>query len=99
MHVRDLQGIGLKEELAVAELIGLCSGALGKPVKESMVVIRNKTVGGTIAKVQEFANVLQVCVDTNAKKVLIPVASVLDLQTVPTDLLVRGAACVLCGSD
>ena len=32
MRVSDLQGIGLTEELAVAELIGLCSGALGKPV-------------------------------------------------------------------
>lgn len=47
------------------------------------------TVGGTIAKVEEFANVLQVCVDAGAKKVLIPAASVMDLQTVPPDLLVK----------
>ena len=89
MHISDLQGIGLTEELAVAELIGLCSGALDKPVQESMVVIGNMTVGGTIAKVEEFANVLQVCVDAGAKKVLIPAASVMDLQTVPPDLLVK----------
>ena len=89
MHVSDLQGIGLAEELAVAKLIGLCSGTLGKPVQESMVVIGNMTVGGTIAKVQEFANVLQVCVDAGAKKVLIPAASVMNLQTVPPDLLVK----------
>ena len=54
-----------------------------------MVVIGNMTVGGTIAKVQEFANALQVCVDAGAKKVLIPAASVMDLQTVPPDLLVK----------
>ena len=36
-----------------------------------MFVIGNMTVGGKIAKVQEFANVLQVCVDAGAKKVLI----------------------------
>jgi len=89
MHVSDLQGIGLTEGLAVAELIGLCSGALGKPVQESMVVIGNMTVGGTIAKVEEFANVLQVCVDAGAKRVLIPAASVMDLQSVPADLLVK----------
>lgn len=89
MHLSDLQGIGLTDELAVAELIGLCSGALEKPVQESMVVIGNMTVGGTIAKVEEFANVLQVCVDVGAKKVLIPATSVMDLQTVPPDLLVK----------
>ncbi|WP_281862692.1 protease Lon-related BREX system protein BrxL [Planomicrobium okeanokoites] len=89
MHISDLQGIGLTDELAIAELIGLCSGALEKPVTESTVVIGNMTVGGTIAKVEEFANVLQVCVDAGAKKVLIPAASVMDLQTVPPDLLVK----------
>lgn len=89
MHITDLQGIGLTSELAIAELIGLCSGALEKPVQEGMVVIGNMTVGGTIAKVEEFANVLQVCVDAGAKKVLIPAACVMDLQTVPPDLLVK----------
>lgn len=89
MHISDLQGIGLTSELAIAELIGLCSGALEKPVQESTVIIGNMTVGGTIAKVSEFANVLQVCVDAGAKKVLIPAASVMDLQTVPPDLLVK----------
>lgn len=89
MHISDIQGIGLTDELAVAELIGLCSGALDKPVQESTVVIGNMTVGSTIAKVEEFANVLQVSVDAGAKKVLIPAASVMDLQTVPPDLLVK----------
>lgn len=69
MHISDLQGIGLTDELAIAELIGLCSGALDKPVQESTIVIGNMTVRGTIAKVEEFANVLQVCVDAGAKKV------------------------------
>lgn len=89
MHLSDLQGIGLTDKLAVAELIGLCSGALNKPVQESLVVTGNMTVGGTIAKVEELANVLQVCVDAGAKRVLIPAASVMDLQTVPPDLLVK----------
>ncbi|MDN5388445.1 MULTISPECIES: protease Lon-related BREX system protein BrxL [Bacillus] len=89
MHISDLQGIGLTDELAIAELIGLCSGALGKPTQESLVVIGNMTVGGTISKVEGFANTLQVCVDAGSKKVLIPAASVMDLQTVPSDLLVK----------
>lgn len=89
MHISDLQGIGLTDELAIAELIGLCSAALGKPTLESLVVIGNMTVGGTISKVEEFANMLQVCVDAGAKRVLIPAACVTDLQTVPPDLLVK----------
>jgi ATP-dependent Lon protease len=89
MHISDLQGIGLTSHLAIAELIGLCSGALDKPVQESMVVLGNMTVGGTISKIEEFANVLQVCVDAGAKKVLIPASSVVDFQTVPPDLLIK----------
>lgn len=89
MHISDLQGIIITSKLAVDELIGLCSGALENPVQESMVIIGNMTVGGTIAKVEEFANTLQVCVDAGAKKVLIPAASVMDLQTFPPDLLVK----------
>nr|WP_061859495.1 protease Lon-related BREX system protein BrxL [Priestia megaterium] len=89
MHITDLQGIGLTSQLAIAELIGLCSGALDKPVQESLVVLGNMTVGGTISKIEEFANVLQVCVDAGAKKVLIPASSVVDFQTVPSDLLIK----------
>lgn len=89
MHLSDLQGIGLTNELAIAELVGLCSAALERPVQESMVVLGNMTVGGTIAKVEEFANVLQVCVDAGANRVLIPASSVVDLQTVPPDLLIK----------
>ena len=47
------------------------------------------TVGGTISKVEEFANMLQVCVDAGAKKVLIPSSQVADLQTVPNELIVK----------
>ncbi|MDR7870701.1 MAG: protease Lon-related BREX system protein BrxL [Tissierellaceae bacterium] len=89
MHVSDLQGIGLTTEVAIAEVIGLCSGSLNRPVLESLVVLGDMTVGGTIAKIDGFANVLQVCVDAGAKKVLIPATSVVDYQSVPVDLLVK----------
>lgn len=89
MHATDLQGIGLTNQLAIAELIGLCSGAMEKPVQESLVVLGNMTVGGTISKVENLANVLQVCVDSGAKRVLIPASSVAELQTVPSDLLIK----------
>lgn len=89
MHIADLQGIGMTEELAMAELIGLCSGSLERPVQEALVVIGNMTVGGTISKVENFANVLQVAVDAGAKRALIPASAVADYQTVPADLIVK----------
>jgi len=89
MHISDMQGIGITYQLAVAELIGLCSGALERPVQENLVVIGNMTVGGTINKIEELANILQVCVDAGAKKILIPAASVVYLYTVPSDLIIK----------
>jgi len=89
MHATDLQGIGMTHELALAELIGLASSVLDKPVQESLAIIGNMTVAGTIEKVSDFANVLQVCVEAGAKRVLIPAISIVDLQTVPPELLIK----------
>ena len=38
-------------------------------------------------KVNELANTLQVCLDSGAKKVLLPIISAGDLVTVPSDLI------------
>ncbi len=84
-----LQGIGQTEELAIVELIGLCSGTLEKSKQESIAVIENVTVGGSIAEIEEFTNVLLVFVDAGIKKVLILTSAVMDLQTIPSDLLVK----------
>ncbi|WP_276624446.1 protease Lon-related BREX system protein BrxL, partial [Syntrophomonas wolfei] len=89
MHASDLQGIGITSELALAEFIGLCSSALERPVQECLVVLGNITMAGTIEKISDFANVLQVCVDAGAKRILIPAVSVVDLQTVPPELLIK----------
>lgn len=89
MHIADLQGIGLSPQISVAELVGLCSGALEKPVQESTVVLGNMTVSGTLEKIEELANILQVCVDTGAKKVLVPSSAASDFPTIPPDLLIK----------
>ena len=61
--------------------------ALQKPVISSSVVLGDLSIGGTIKKVEELANTLQVCLDSGAKKVLIPITSAVDLGTVPADLI------------
>ena len=45
------------------------------------------SISGTMIKVEELANALQVCLDSGAKKVLLPITSATDLGTVPSDLI------------
>jgi len=87
MHIQDLNGIGMTSQLTLASLVGLCSAAMNKPVLSSLVVLGNLSIGGTIIKVAELANTLQVCLDNGAKKVLVPITSTVDMVTVPPELM------------
>lgn len=87
INYQDLQGIGMTSKLALPTLIALCSIALGKPVLGSLAVLGEISISGTLIKVEELANSLQVCLDSGAKKVLIPATSMVDFATVPPDLM------------
>ena len=84
---QDLQGIGMTGKLALPTLIALCSVALNKPTLSSLVVLGEISIGGTLIKVEELANTLQCCLDSGAKKVLIPAISMVDFASVPADLM------------
>ena len=87
LHVSDLNGVGITERLALPSLIAICSAALGKPAVSSLAILGELSIGGTIMKVEELANILQVCLDSGAKKVLLPITSAVDLSTVPSELI------------
>lgn len=87
INYQDLQGIGMAGKLALPSLIALCSVALGKSVLSSMAIMGEISISGTMLKVDELANALQVCLDSGAKKVLIPATSMVDLATVPPELM------------
>lgn len=87
INYQDLQGIGMTGKLALPTLIALCSIAIGKPTQGSLVVLGEISISGTLIKVDELANALQVCLDSGAKKVLIPATSMIDFATVPSDLM------------
>ena len=87
INYQDLQGIGMTGKLAMPTLIALASIALNKPVQSSMVVLGEMSISGTLIKVDELANSLQVCLDSGAKKVLLPITSAADLGTVPAELI------------
>jgi ATP-dependent Lon protease len=87
INYQDLQGIGMTDKLALATLIALSSIALGKPVSSNLVVLGEISIAGTLIKVDELANSLQVCLDSGAKKVLLPITSAADISTVPAELI------------
>ena len=87
VNYQDLQGIGMTDKLALPTLIALCSIALNKPVISSLAVLGEISIAGTMIKVAELANALQVCLDSGAKKVLLPITSAADLGSVPSELI------------
>jgi len=87
INYQDLQGIGMTEKLALPTLIALCSIALGKPTLSSLAVLGEISIAGTMLKVDELANALQVCLDSGAKKLLSPRPAGAARGTVPADLI------------
>ena len=77
----------MTNKLALPTLIALVSIALGKPSITSLAVLGEISIAGTMMKVDELANALQVCLDSGAKKVLLPITSAADLSTVPAELI------------
>lgn len=87
INYQDLQGIGMTKTLALPTLIAICSIALQKPALSSLAVLGETTISGTLVKVENLADALQVCLDSGAKKVLLPILSAADLGTVPPELM------------
>lgn len=86
MQVKDLHDVGMTNQLTLATFIALCSVATNRQVLPSLAILGNFSLGGTIEKVQNLADTLQVCLDSGAKKVLIPMSSYADIGSVPPEL-------------
>lgn len=86
LHIEDLQGVGASKDISLATYVAMCSSALKKPMLGSLVILGSMSIGGTIGKVEELANTLQVCFDSGAKRILLPMSSASDISSVPSDL-------------
>lgn len=86
LHIEDLQGIGPSKDISLASFVAMCSSSLKKPMQGSLVILGSMSIGGTVSKVEELANTLQVCFDSGAKKILLPMSSAGDISSVPSDL-------------
>ena len=60
-----------------------------KPVQSQLAVLGSVSIGGTINKVENLANTLQVCFDAGAKKILLPMVNAADIPTVPPELFAK----------
>lgn len=87
INYQDLQGIGMTKHLSLPTLIAVSSIALGRPTVASLAVLGDITIAGSVIKVEDLANTLQVCLDSGAKKVLLPLTSAADLGTCPPELI------------
>ncbi|MCB2287634.1 protease Lon-related BREX system protein BrxL [Clostridium algidicarnis] len=89
MQVQDVNGVGMTSSLSLAAIIAMCSGALMKPVQSKLAVLGSISIGGTVNKIEDLANTLQVCFDSGAKKILLPMVNAADIGTVPPELFAK----------
>lgn len=87
VNVQDLNGIGNPKALTLSTTIALCSAILKRPVISSVVILGDITIGGTLIKVNNFADMMQVAHDVGAKKILVPTLNKGDLADVPTEIM------------
>ena len=86
MEVQDLMGVGITNQLSLACFVGLCSVALDRQILASTAILGDFSIGGTVNKLDNLADILQLCLDSGATKVLLPISSSVDIATVPAEL-------------
>ncbi|WP_404975305.1 protease Lon-related BREX system protein BrxL [Weissella paramesenteroides] len=87
LNATNLNNGLMTDRLSLATYLALISISLAKPTVDSLVVLGDLTIGGSVVKPENLADTLQVARDSGAKKVLLPMTSAADLGTVPSDLL------------
>lgn len=85
LHIEDLQGVGPCKEIALASFVSLVSSSLSLQIKEGLVILGNLTIGGTISKVDDLADTLEVCFEAGAQTILLPMSSANDISAVPAE--------------
>lgn len=89
MHLKatDINGLGTMEGLELGAFISLVSGLTSRPVQSQMCVLGSMSIGGTIIPTADLPGALQIAQDAGAKRILIPVADMLQYSKVPADLI------------
>jgi hypothetical protein len=89
LHVVELHNSGPTAALTLSTFVTLCSGVMGKPIQQQMVVLGSMSLGGNVVPVENLAESLQVALDSGARRILLPMASVRDIPTIPGELFAK----------
>lgn len=87
LYYADTQGKGLSTEISLGEFIGLCSALAERSVIESLAVAGEIKLSGTLGELTNVEDILRVCKNAGAKKVLLPMDAIKDIQNVSRELL------------
>lgn len=87
LFFNDLQGKGLSDEVSLAEFVGLCSAACNRPVTAGTVVPGILRLSGTMDELRGLDDIFRVAKNAGARKLLLPMGCIRDLQRVPAELL------------
>ena len=89
LHIVEMHNTGPTNALPLAAFVACCSALFGKPIQQQMVVLGSMSLGGNIIPVENLAESLQVAFDAGAKRILLPMASVKDVPTIPGELFAK----------
>ncbi|WP_295585140.1 protease Lon-related BREX system protein BrxL [uncultured Lamprocystis sp.] len=89
LHAVELHNTGAAKAMTLPSFVALCSGVMQKPVQGQLVVLGDMSLGGSLIPVENLAECLQVAFDSGAKRLLLPMASVRDIATIPGELFAK----------
>ena len=89
LHMVELHNTGPTKTITLASFIAFCSGILQKPLQGQLVVLGDMSLGGSVIPVENLAECLQAAFDSGAKRILLPMASVGDIPSIPGELFAK----------
>ena len=89
LHTVELHNTGAAKAMTLSGFVAFCSGVLQKPLQAQLVVLGDMSLGGSIIPVENLAECLQMAFDCGGKRILLPMASVGDIQTIPGELFAK----------
>lgn len=78
LYYADTQEKGVSDEISLAEFIGLCSALSEKPVIESVVVVGEIKLSGTMMPLTSIEDIVRISINAGAKRILLPMDSMKD---------------------
>ncbi len=89
LHVQVVNLMQTKEgsETGVAFFVAILSALLDRPLVEQLVILGEMSIHGTLLRVDKLTERLQLAMDNNAKRVLLPAENKRDFADIPSHIL------------